>query len=169
MAFDFAQLIPFIQKIKAAPEQFRKDMAAYLEELGEDCLEVIRDEIVAKGNVDTHQLLESFTKGNHDNIWELNEGGLTLEIGTITEYAQWVNDGHMLNPAGEETRFVPGVWSGDKFQYDPGASGGMLLHQKFVQGSHFWEDGLRAIESVIPELVNRKVEEWLAEYFAEFL
>ena len=96
------------------------------------------------------------------------DGGLTLTVGSTVDYAAWVNDGHWANPSGVNVRFVPGTWSGDRFIYQPGAKGGMVLRQQWVEGYHFWESGLRIIEKMMPKLLEVKLQEWLDKYFAGF-
>ena len=93
---------------------------------------------------------------------------MTLTVGSTLDYAQWVNDGHWANPSGVAVRFVPGSWSGDRFVYSPGAKGGMILRQQWVEGYHFWEAGLRIIEQMIPKFLETKLQQWLDTYFSGF-
>ena len=88
-------------------------------------------------------------------------------MGTSVNYAGYVNDGHWTNPKGVKTRFVPGKWEGDRFIYDPSADGGMVLKQQWVEGSHYWESALRIIDRMYPELLDRKLQEWLDSYFGK--
>ena len=81
------------------------------------------------------------------------------------EYASYVNKGHYLNPKGVNTRFVPGYWKGDRFIYDPGAKTGMMLKQKFIEGSHYFDHAIEDIEKKIPTFMNARVEEWSKRYF----
>jgi len=168
--FDISGLRKFIDKLSAAGKaEFQKELATYLEALGDDFLRIVQDEIIRAESVDTRLLLNSFQKSSSGSIFVLNEGGLTVEVGTNVEYASYVNDGHWLNPAGVETRWVPGTWSGDRFTYDPGAKTGMLLKQKWIEGSHYWDLAVRVLEKMLPEMMERKTQQWLDKYFAEFL
>ena len=115
--------------------------------------------------MDTRLLLISFNKGGDGNLWEMSEGGLTLEIGTNVKYAAYVNDGHWTNPQGVETRFVPGVWQGDRFIYQPGAKTGMVLRQRWVEGKHYWESAVRIFEKMFPNVIEVKIQQWLDKYF----
>lgn len=143
--------------------EFKRQLASFLEELGERFLDIICDEIVRRGAVDTGRLLGSFQKDS--SVWVLSQGALTLEIGTDVEYAQFVNDGHWTCPSGEKMRFIHGYWSGGRFIYDANSDTGMMLKQKWVQGVHFWESGLKIVDEMIPHLVDRKIQEWIDGYF----
>lgn len=163
---DLSQAREFFQRIEqAARGDFKKELGTFLEGLGNEFLRVLQDEIIRREVIDTRLLLNSFHKGGGDNVWELNEGGLTLEVGTNVSYAGYVNDGHWTVGKGKSSRFVPGYWSGDHFTYAPGAKTGMLLRQKWVPGKHFWESGLRIIETLYPELLEAKLQAWLDSYF----
>ncbi len=138
-----------------------RQLAEFLDAAGFEMLRVIEDEIIRLGAVDTRLLLNSFHKGSSDNIYELDEGGLSLKIGTNVEYAAFVNDGHWANPQGVERRFVPGVWQGGKFRYQSGASTGMVLHQQYVPGKHYLEHAVVIMEKMFPKLLERKLAQWL--------
>lgn len=128
--FDMSEIREFFQSMeRAAKGDFKKDMEEWLEAVGTDFLRVVQDEIVRRKVLDTRLLLNSFTKGDGGNVWELSDGDLTLEVGTNVEYAGYVNDGHWTNPKGVQRRWVPGYWEGDRFIYDPSAKTGMLLKQ----------------------------------------
>lgn len=164
--FDLSQFDAFLQKLeKAAQGDFKREMAAYLEALGNEFLRVLEEEIIRRKVMDTRLLLNSFHPGSSDGVWRMDEASLTLEVGTSVNYASYVNDGHWTNPKGVATRWVPGHWSGDRFTYDPSSDEGMLLKQHWVQGKHFWESALRIIEKMFPELLDRKMQEWIDRYF----
>ncbi len=44
----------------------------------------------------------------------------------------------------------------------------MILHQKWVEGYHFWEAALRLIEAEMPKLLEAKLQQWLDKYFSGF-
>ena len=150
---------------RAAKGDFRKEFENFLEAVGNEFLRVLQDEIIRRNVLDTRLLLASFEKGSTGNVWSIEEGGLTLEVGTNVSYASYVNDGHWTNTKGVARRWVPGYWSGDRFIYDPSAKTGMLLKQKWVEGAHYWESALRIIERIYPEALERKLQEWLDSYF----
>ncbi len=156
----------FFGKCKAAGNgDFEKALAVFLEGIGMEFLRVIQDEIIRLKAVDTRLLLASFHKGGNDSVWELNEGGLTLEVGTNVEYAKYVNNGHWTCKKGEAMRFVPGYMDGNRFVYDSSAKSGIMLKQKFIKGKRFWEKGIGIIEKMLPDLMERKVQQWFDSYF----
>lgn len=150
---------------RAARGGFRKEMELFLEGLGVEFLRLVEDEIIRRKVLDTRLLLASFHKGDSNNVWDISDGGLTLEVGSSLEYAGYVNDGHWTNSKGVQRRFVPGYWEGDRFIYDPSADGGMVLTQKWVEGKHYWDSALRILEKIYPELLDAKLQEWLDNYF----
>ena len=143
---------------KAAKGGFRKDLELFLEGIGEEFLRILL-------------LLNSFERGADGNVFEISEGGLTLEVGTSVNYASYVNDGHWTNPKGVAMRFVPGDVELDsdgkivKFTYNPGANTGMTLKQHWVEGAHYWESALRILDRIFPELLDRKLQQWMDAYF----
>jgi len=164
---DFSQMSAFFDRFgQAAKGDFKRDMELFLEGLGFEFLRIVEDEIIRRKVIDTRLLLISFQKGNDNNIWEMNEEGLTLEVGTNLEYAGYVNDGHWTNPKGVDMRWVPGRWEGDRFIHDPNAKTGMALKQHWVEGTHYWESGLKILESIFPKLLDVKLQEWIDKYFS---
>lgn len=149
----------------AAKGGFRKEMELFLEGLGNEFLRILQDEIIRRKVMDTRLLLASFHKGGDNNVWELSDGGLTLEVGSTLKYAGYVNDGHWTNPKGVKKRFVPGYWEGDRFIYDPSAEGGMILKQKWVEGKHYWDSAIRILDKMLPEFLDAKLQEWIDKYF----
>ena len=125
--------------------------------------EEFEDEIIRLKAVDTRLLLNSFHKGSADNVYEINEGDLSLEIGTNVQYAKWVNDGHKQKPG----RFIPGEWNGDgKFRYIPGAKTGMVLKANYVEGKHYMENSVKIMQKMFPKLVEAKLAQWMDSYFS---
>lgn len=150
---------------KAGSGDFKKQFALYLDGLGVEFLRILEDEIIRLKVIDTRLLLNSFHIMDGEDALSVTEGALTLEIGTNVEYAAFVNDGHYTCPKGEKMRFVPGIWKGDKFEYDPSAKTGMMLKQKWVKGRHFWENAIRIIDRMMPELLEKMLQKWLDSYF----
>jgi hypothetical protein len=162
---DTTELKKFVGKLGKAKSDFNKELLAFLDAAGTEFLSLVQDEIIERGTIDTGLLLHSFTKGVYDNTFKLNKGNLTLEVGTNVEYADYVNVGHWTNEKGQDMRFIPGYWEGDRFIYAPGAKTGMTLKQDWVEGSHYWDYALMAIEEILPGLMKRKLDEWLKKYF----
>ena len=166
---DFGEMNELVNRLSSASKDFKGALLEFVEALGMELLKYVQDEIVSREVVNTRLLLNSFTKGSSDGIWELNEGGFTLEVGTNVEYAKYVNDGHWKNPKGVQQRWVPGVWDGDKFTYDPNAKTGMLLKQGWVPGKHYWDVAIEAMSRVAPKFVEKKLDEWMVNYFKDFI
>lgn len=175
---DVSDIRAFFEKLrKAANGDFEKELNTFLDGIGQEFLRIVEDNIVSRHrNTGNGLLISSFHKGAKDNVWELRDGGLTLEVGTNVEYAAYVNDGHMtFDPArtrhftlpnGDLARFVPGRWiSSKRFEYDPSAKSGMILKLHFVEGIHYWEPSVEAIKDIMEEACARKMEEWLDSYF----
>lgn len=163
---EFEDMQKFFGKCSSAGNgDFKRALSTFLEGIGLEFLRIIQDEIIRRKVIDTRHLLKSFHKGGGNNIWELSEGDITLEVGTNASYATYVNDGHWTCEKGQAMRFVPGHWNGDRFIYDPNAKSGMMLKQKWVQGAHFWESGLKIIERMLPGLLEKKVADWMESYF----
>lgn len=150
---------------RAAKGDFRKEFETFLEGLGDEFLRIAQDEFISRNkNTGYGQLLASLTKDDKYNIWRYTDDGLTLEIGSSVEYAGYVNDGHRTSAEGK-TRFVPGYWQGNRFIYDPESKEGMVLKYHWVNGLHFWEAAIHAMEKICPELLEVKLQEWLDNYF----
>lgn len=163
---DCSQLHKFVEQMdQAASGLFRQEVNKFLIGIGDEFLRIIEEEIIRRNVMDTRLLLNSFQKGSEDNVWKYDEKGMSLEIGTNVEYASYVNDGHWTNPKGVKRRWIPGYWSGGKFTYVPGAKTGMLLQQKWIEGAHYWEGAIRIIEQMIPQFLEKKMAEWLQNYF----
>lgn len=163
---DMGEFSTFFQRLgNAAKGDFRKELELFLEGLGNEFLRIVQDEIIRRKVLDTRLLLASFEKDADGNVWRMTEGGLTLEVGTSVSYASYVNDGHWTNSKGVERRWVPGYWQGDRFIYDPSAKTGMLLKQKWVEGSHYWESSLRILDELLPQFLDAKLQDWLDNYF----
>lgn len=141
---------------KAASGELQKEFALWLEAMGFQFSEEIQMEIIRTKTVDTRRLLNSFDKGDSDNVWKISKHGLTLEIGTNVNYASYANDGHW-----QERRFVPGRWNGQRFEYDPKAKTGMMLKAKWVEGTGYWESALAIFEKMFDKGLENKLQEWL--------
>lgn len=166
VTFDFSEFRDFFNKLKqAASGDFKKEITLFLEGMGTEFLRIVEDEIIRREVMDTRLLLASFQQGNGDNVWKMDESGLTLEVGTNVTYASYVNDGHWTNPKGVDVRFVPGIWQGDRFVYQPGAKTGMILRQHWVEGAHYWESAIRIMKKIFPELMEKKLQDWIDQYF----
>lgn len=158
---DVSELEEFAKACEAARADLKPHLGKTLDEIGEEFLEMVQTEIVGCGNINFGDLHDSFTKGGAMNEYRLDLGALTLTIGTRVPYAKWVNDGHKQRPG----RFVPGVWSGKRFTYIPGAKTGMTLKAAFVPGSHFFDKAVQGLESLIPTYTENSFEQFFRRYF----
>lgn len=166
---DVSEITKFAEKCgRAGKGELKRELLEFLDGIGFEMLRLIEDEIVRLKAVDTRLLLNSFHKGGADNVYELNEGDLTLEIGTNVEYAKWVNDGHKQQPG----RFIPGDVKTDgngkiiEFHYRPGAKTGMVLKANYVEGKHYMEHAIDAIEKIFPKALEKRVNQWMENYFS---
>lgn len=85
------------------------------------------------------------------NAWDRTQStGGRVEVYNNTEYAAHVEWGHR-----QKKRFVPGYWKGDQFVYDPSAKTGMVLKEKFVDGSKMLHKAMEETEDNIREDARR--------------
>ncbi|MCM2674091.1 HK97 gp10 family phage protein [Alkalicoccobacillus plakortidis] len=152
---------------KTGSGSLRNEMALWLEGIGMDFIDVVQDEIIRTRTVDTSRLLNSFGKGDGDNVWNLTKGSLTLEIGSNVEYASFVNDGHFTVDlkSGKDRRWVPGRWKGSRFEYDPTSKEGMLLKVKWVDGSNYWDNAKFIYERMFEKDLEIKLNQWMNTKF----
>ena len=137
-----------------------EEYALWLEAMGMEFLDLIQDEITRTKTVDTRNLLNSFHRGDTENVWEMYEGGLSLLIGSNLNYAAYANFGHM-----QSRRWVPGVWKGERFEYDPGSDTGMMLSAKWVEGSNYWDNAFAIFEKIFAKSLDRRLQEWIDKTF----
>ena len=171
VSIDTTELRRFIERLNQAGrgKEFEKELSRFLDAIAVEFLSYVQDFIIQAGSVDTRLLLNSFQKSGEGSVFIAQEGGLQIEVGTNVEYASFVNDGHWLNPRGVDMRWVPGEWQGERFIYQPGAKTGMLLKQKWIEGSHYFDDAIRLMERMAPQFMERKIEQWLGQFFSDFL
>ena len=168
---DATELRRFVERLNQAGrgKEFEKELSRFLDAIAVEFLSYVQDFIIQAGSVDTRLLLNSFQKSGEGSVFIAQEGGLQIEVGTNVEYASFVNDGHWLNPKGVDMRWVPGEWQGERFIYQPGAKTGMLLKQKWIEGSHYFDDDIRLMERMAPQFMERKMQQWLEQYFSDFV
>lgn len=169
---DVTEFKQFFESVrKAARGEFRKELELFLDGVGNEFLRIVQDEIVRRKVMDTRLLLASFQKGAEGCVWKIEDGGLSLEVGSSVEYAKFVNDGHWTNPKGVDMRFVPGdVELGPdgkivNFKYNPSAKTGMVLKQHWIEGKPYFDSALRILNRMFPEMLEEKMQEWIESYF----
>lgn len=144
--------------------EFKRKVGTWLDAQGFVFLDEVKAEIVRSQTVDTRRLLNSFEKGTNGNVWRINNGGLELHVGTNVKYAEYVNSGHSTTPSGVSQRWVPGVWNGDKFTYVQGAQTGMLLREKWVEGTHYFDNAVAIFDRMFGESLDRNLQQWLSDF-----
>lgn len=144
----------FIAGLNNLESNLAKDMKIWMDALGMMFLDEVQREIIRSQTVDTRRLLNSFARGDSDNIWKVTSGGLRLEIGTNVKYATYANSGHM-----QTRRFVPGNWVGPRFEYNPGAGTGMMLSARWVEGSHYFDTANRIFKRMFDKALDKKLKE----------
>lgn len=168
MKFEIDGLDDFAKAIdKAADGGLEKELTVWLEAMGMEFLDLIQDEIIRTKTVDTRRLLNSFGKGDRENMWSISKGGLTLDVGTNLDYASYANDGHFaidIN-SGKDRRWIPGYWQGDRFVYVPGAETGMLLGQQWINGTGYWDSALAIFDRIFEKSLDRLLQEWIDDTF----
>lgn len=156
---DFTELKAFAQRLEdAANGDLRRQYSIWLEAIGMGFLGIVQDEIIRLGVVDTRRLLNSFSRGNSDCVFEMDGTRLKLTIGTNVEYAAWVNDGHWQNQ-----RWIPGYYTDKGFQYDPGAKTGMMLQAKWIEGYHYFDVSITILEKIVAVSLERNLNGWLKQ------
>jgi len=162
----FAEFASLIQE--AGNGGFKRELLEWLEAMGMEFLDIIQDEIIRTETVDTRMLLNSFRRGDSNNVWNISNGKLELEIGTNVKYASYRNDGHhTIDPKkGLERRWVPGRWKNGRFEYDPSErKTGMSLKMQWVDGSGYWDNALLIFEKMFSKGLENLLQEWLDKAF----
>lgn len=153
---------------QAAQGDFRHECELFLEGLGDEFLCLVQDEIISRDVTDTRVLLQSFHRDEEKCVWEFSEDGLLLEVGTNVQYAAYVNHGHWTCENGVKQRFVPGYWKDDDhFVYDKTAKTGMVLKQQWIDAQPYFDSAYRTMAKVYPEILEKKLEQWVKQYFGE--
>lgn len=145
---------------EAASGGFSRQAAKWLEQSGQDFLDMVQGELISSQTIDTERLFSSFQKGDADHIWIAESGGLSLEVGSNLEYASFVNDGRWTTE-GDGVKWVPGYFQGARFVYDPASSTGMALKKKWVSGTGYWDNALILFEQVFAKSLEQKLRQWL--------
>lgn len=103
-------------------------------------------EIIPNVPVDTSRLV--------DNIF-VDKSGIPqdyIEVGTNVEYALYVNDGHV-----QHKRFLPAdkLSVGGKTKYlKNNKQKGIMLSERYVNGSHFMEKGMQSAKPRLERLIE---------------
>lgn len=164
----FGGLGAFIKSVdRAASKGVKKEIALWGEAAAFQFLDEVQNEIIRTKTVDTRRLLNSFGRGDSENVWQISKGGLSLEVGTNVDYASFVNDGHFtVDPnSGKDRRWVPGRWSNNRFIYDPSSKEGMLLKIKWVDGTGYWDNAQAIFQKMFNKSLDKKLQSWIDRSF----
>lgn len=161
--YDFSEYKAFFDKMGGAGSDFQKQLQLWLDAIGIEFLNEVREQVISRKVMKSTLLLHSFEKGGESNVYDIDFGALRLEVGTNVEYALLANNGHRQQPG----RFIPGYWKGDEFIYDRNADGGMVLKASWVVGKHYFDAALHVFAPVFEKSFERKLEQWLADYFGK--
>lgn len=111
---------------------------------------IYHEEIIPHVPVDTSRLV--------DNIFVFGEGIPQdyVEVGTNVHYALYVNDGHV-----QHKRFLPAdrLSAGGKAKYLKEGSKGIMLKERYVQGSFFMEKGFNSAKPRLERLIESFMEQ----------
>lgn len=152
------ELKRFSQKLeKAASVDLKKQYAIWLETIGLEFLNIVQDEIIRLGVVDTRRLLKSFDKSDSDCVFEMNNRGLSLAVGTNVEYAVWVNDGHYVG----SKKLTRKTKTGRKLALRNIKN--WVGRRKWVEGYHYFDISKVVFETIIAASMEKKVSKWLNE------
>ena len=143
---EFEKLLANFKEVQKSHDQF---IRSFLTEMG------------MRAMAQTKKLTPVDT-GNLRNNWELSQvyrkgDELYIVLFNPTEYASFIEDGHM-----QHSRWVPGEWRGDRFEYIPGAKTGMMLKEKWIPGHHMARISINKVERELPARYNRAFKEFIA-------
>ena len=127
--FDFSQTAKFAKNLLDFTEGFD---AFVKNEMNYSALKLIMD-IKDLTPVDSGVLKLSWKK---TNVYTSRKQ-YHIDILNDQDYASYMEDGYYTSKT--PSRFVPGVWSGKKFIYQPNKnSEGMMLKRKWIEGKHMY-------------------------------
>lgn len=167
----------FFSAMGEAGKALKAEMEIWLDAIGNEFLKNVQNEIIRRNVMDSRLLLHSFEKNNENGIWDMTEDsdGITLTVGSGVDYAAYVNDGHwtidptknwhFTLPDGTLARFVPGVWEGERFLYQPGAKTGMVVKQRWVNAKPYFDAAVLIMDKKFQASLEKKMAEWIGRYF----
>lgn len=146
--FDYREFEKLLANFKDLQKQHEVFIRNFLVEMG------------MRAIVQTKKLTPVDT-GNLRNNWELSQAyrkgdELYILLFNPTEYASFIEDGHM-----QRSRWVPGEWQGDRFEYIPGAKTGMMLKEKWIPGHHMARISINKVERELPMRYGRAFKEFI--------
>lgn len=162
--FEIEGWAEFVEKFSEFVDKWEAKRAVLLKRMGNIYCEEVQKELQAGHHVDTSRLV--------DSIFVFGEGISQgyVEVGTNVEYALYVNDGHV-----QHKRFLPikYISAGGKKklvkQYGAsrkekkGGIGGIMLSERYVQGSFFMEKGWNSAKPRVYHLMESFMEKCARE------
>lgn len=148
MSMDFKEFQDLLNNFKEVQKQHEAFLRKFLTEMGMRAL------------AQTKKLTPVDT-GNLRNNWELSQvyrkgDELYIVLFNPTEYASFIEDGHM-----QYSRWVPGEWRDDRFEYIPGAKTGMMLKEKWIPGFHMARISIAKVERELPKRYERALKQFM--------
>lgn len=131
----------FVENFGKLADKWEEKKAVLLKRMGN----IYHEEIIPNVPVDTSRLV--------DNIFVFGDGIPQdyIEVGTNVKYALYVNDGHV-----QHKRFLPAdrLSVGGKSKYLKEGGKGIMLKERYVQGSFFMEKGFNSAKPRLEKLIN---------------
>ncbi len=81
-----------------------------------------------------------------------------VDIYNNTDYAAHVEYGYR-----RRAHWVPGIWRGDRFYYDPKAKTGMMVKPKLVKGQKMLHKGILTYKKTFAQRAKKQIEKLLGE------
>lgn len=131
----------FVERFSDLVDKWEDKKAELLKKMGT----IYRAEIMPNVPVDTSRLVDSITVFGEGIPQDY------VEVGTNVEYALYVNDGHI-----QHRRFLPAerLSVGGKTKYLKNNQKGIMLKEKYIQGSFFMEKGMQSAKPRLERLIN---------------
>ncbi|MED0735666.1 HK97 gp10 family phage protein [Aneurinibacillus thermoaerophilus] len=147
----------FTRRVQHLDHEIPAIMKRIVERLGEELLNAVIDEINRQDLIDTGTLINSFSRGDGENVWEFDEGrnAITLEVGSNLTYAEYLNDGYTIGKA----HFVPGYFNGaGSFVYDRSAKTGFIARPRSFIGRKYFDIALKNFEGGMRGFIEKQLE-----------
>lgn len=151
MGFSVEGWKEFVERFSKFVDKWEAKKAILLKRMGNIYLSCVQPKVP----VDTSYLV--------DHIFLFTDGIPSdyVEVGTNVKYALYVNDGHI-----QHKRFLPAeklsVGGRAKYLKKRGQKG-IMLSERYVQGTHFMENGMTDAKPRLTRLVNSFMEECARE------
>lgn len=143
----------FIKELKQLPEEFDK------------VAEKVLNETLDVAEIKVKDLTPVVT-GDARAKWQTKhaykvKNEFRARLYNNSAYIGYLNNGHRMNP-----HFVPGYWSGKKFEYDPNAKEGVIMgaKSKYVEGEFMLEKASGNAEKYLVKATERELEKIKRKY-----